>query len=222
MKKLLKKLMCIAAAAGALSLYRTEQSLEALEQGVIRLHILAASDSLADQTRKLRVRDALLDVSADWFAHCETAEECLAVLTERLPQIERTAAEVLKADGCADAVCAKLEKTDFPPRRYGSMTLPAGRYQALRVQIGTGCGQNWWCVMFPALCLPSALSAETEHGVLAEALPEDALAVALRPEQFEIRLKCVDVCRSVAEWVRRRFSDGASETTGQKNSLPKQ
>ena len=206
MKTILKLAALLAVTAGAVNLRQTAKTLETLEHGVIRLHILADSDSLEDQTEKLLVRDALLGASAGWFDRCADAEDCLAVLEQRLPEIERTAAEALRGNGSSDTVSASLGVTAFPARTYGSVTLPAGRYQSLTVQIGAGEGQNWWCVMYPALCLPAALPADRQHTLLSGALPEDAVGMMQEPERYEIRLKCVDVCRSVAAWVTDRLA----------------
>lgn len=204
MKTILKLMTVLLAVWGILSLRQTAQTLGALEQGIIRLHILADSDTIESQTNKLMVRDALLEASAGWFDGCADADDCLAVLKQKLPQIERTASETLRGNGSRDTVTAALETTAFPARKYGRITLPAGRYRALTVRIGRGEGQNWWCVMYPALCLPAA-SGEAEPGLLAETLPEAVCDMTEAPERYEIRLKCVDVCRSVADWIQRKF-----------------
>ncbi|MBQ9348366.1 MAG: stage II sporulation protein R [Oscillibacter sp.] len=140
---------------------------ERLAGQVVRLHVLAASDSRLDQARKLRVRDAVLSYTEDCLRDAGSRDEAAALLRRRLPEIEQAAASVLAAEGCADAVRAELAETDFPTRVYeggtdsggaypdggdGGFSLPAGRYLALRIVIGPGTGRNWWCVVFPPLC----------------------------------------------------------------------
>lgn len=218
MKRFLKLLAVLALLTAALNLHRTERTLRTLEQGVIRLHILADSDSLEDQTKKLRVRDALLEASSEWLTGCEGAGECYAVLTEKLPRIEQTAAAVLREDGCSDGVRATLGTAEFPARRYGRVTLPAGRYRSLTVQIGSGEGQNWWCVMYPGLCLPAAGEAQLRE--LAEELPAEACEMAEEPERYEIRLKCIEVLRAIGEWVEEKCGTQAPHRPVTPDSCP--
>ena len=123
---------------------------------VLRLHILANSDSPADQALKLEVRDAVLEETGDLFSSAATLEEARALAEENLPAIEETAREVLAENGCSDPVHGEITQMYFSTRTYGEETLPAGEYTALRLTIGEAKGQNWWCVMFPPLCLPAA------------------------------------------------------------------
>ena len=198
MRKLLCKLIILLLAAGCIQLYRTEQALSALEEGIIRLHITADSDSLADQTQKLMIRDAVLAHAADW----DTANDCLTALERALPEIERISTETLRQAGSAAAVSAEITEEDFPARQYGAVTLPAGRYRALRITVGSGAGQNWWCVMYPGMCLAAA----QEQTVLSEHFDAESVSLVTEPAQYEIRLKCVDLLRAVWKKVRPLFS----------------
>ncbi|MDO4740858.1 MAG: stage II sporulation protein R [Eubacteriales bacterium] len=119
---------------------------------IIRLHVLARSDSEQDQAQKLVVRDAVLGQAQELLRGCEDAAQAYATLDEQLSQIEKTARQ---AAGSAD-VCAKLGTEHYPDRDYGSFTLPEGDYLSLRVEIGPAQGQNWWCVVYPSLCMPGA------------------------------------------------------------------
>ena len=123
---------------------------------VLRLHVLANSDSQADQALKLKVRDRILQVSSGWMSAAKTREEAEAAAQAHLPQLQKEAEAVLRENGSQYTVRVTLEDTYFPTRQYETVTLPAGVYRALRVVIGKGAGHNWWCVLFPALCLPSA------------------------------------------------------------------
>jgi stage II sporulation protein R len=145
-------LVALLVTAAAFSL-RVSMEQRRLAEKLIRLHVVAASDDAADQARKLRVRDALLPQIAVLTAGCADAEEAEAALRAGLPALERTAAETL---GTGEAAAASLTEEAFPRRDYESFSLPAGTYRALRVTLGAGQGHNWWCVAFPALCLPAA------------------------------------------------------------------
>ena len=96
---------------------------------------------------------------------------------------------------------SEFAETEFPPRTYGSYTLPAGQYQSLILTLGAGEGQNWWCLMYPALCIPSAAASETA------ALPEESESLAREPQRYEIRLKCVDLCRAAGRWLGQRLEE---------------
>lgn len=133
------------------------RKLDELRGSVLRLHILANSDSERDQQLKLRVRDELL--KSGIFGGASDLAEAEAVASEKIKDIERMAERVLRRSGCTDEVTAELADTDFDERTYGDITMPAGRYKALRIKIGKAEGHNWWCVMYPPLCLPAACEA---------------------------------------------------------------
>lgn len=153
---------------GALAL-QTEQE---LSDKVVRLHVLANSDSEEDQALKLKVRDRILAYTEPLLESAEGRLEAEGLLRGQLLELERIAGEEIAANGYGYAVSVRLEDTMFPTREYEGFTLPAGKYLALRVVIGEGAGQNWWCVVFPPLC--AAASAE---------VPQEALAAGLTPSQ---------------------------------------
>ena len=125
---------------------------QALADRVVRLHILANSDSEADQALKLQVRDVILDRATDILKASEDRDEAETVLQAALPELEALAADKIRAEGWDYDVTAQLTDARFPTREYDSFTLPAGDYLALRIVIGAGAGHNWWCVVFPPLC----------------------------------------------------------------------
>lgn len=131
-----------------------------VRQEVLRLHILAASDQPQDQANKLLVRDALLDQLGTRLGSAHDTQEALDLAEASLDQVEAIARQTLDAAGCSDPVRAQRVRMHFDTRVYDNATLPAGEYEALRVVIGPGQGQNWWCVMFPPLCIPAAARAE--------------------------------------------------------------
>lgn len=130
-----------------------------VREEVLRLHILANSDSTADQTLKLQVRDAVTAAAANWAADSPAAARMQAQAA--LPQLQAVAQDTLRQAGCEDAVQVELTQMYFTTRQYGNITLPAGMYDAVRVTIGTGKGQNWWCVMYPPLCVGGATERDT-------------------------------------------------------------
>ncbi len=167
-----------------------EQSQNALAEQVIRLHVLANSDSQEDQALKLRVRDEILTA-------VDTLEdESLTAFAEdaqaQLPALEQIAERVLRAEGCADSVAVSLENTWFPTRHYPNFSLPAGEYRALRVCIGEAKGQNWWCVAFPPLC--SAVTQEEVTDLSQEAgLTDQSVFLMLEDSApYVIRFQAVE------------------------------
>lgn len=129
-----------------------------IRQETLRLHILANSDSPEDQELKLQVRDALLAQWGELFTQPKTRQEARDLAKELLPQMEETAREVIREKGYQYPVRAYLTRMDFTTRTYPGFALPAGEYEAIRVEIGSAQGQNWWCVMFPPMCVPAAQS----------------------------------------------------------------
>lgn len=154
--------------SGALAL----QTGQELSDRVVRLHVLANSDSEEDQALKLKVRDRLLAYTEPLLEGSADRRGAEALLRGQLLELERIAREEIRANGYSYDVTVRLEDTVFPTREYEGFTLPAGKYLALRVLIGEGAGRNWWCVVFPPLC--AAASAD---------VPETALAAGLSPAQ---------------------------------------
>lgn len=137
-----------------------------LASQVIRLHVLANSDSEEEQALKLEVRDRVLETTSALLAG-ETEPQAAAVLLDQhLEDIAQTAAQEISAQGHDDRVEVRLEQTWFPTRQYQGISLPAGNYLALRVLIGAAEGHNWWCVVFPNLCLPAVSERALEASTL--------------------------------------------------------
>ena len=137
-----------------------------LASQVIRLHVLANSDSEEDQALKLGVRDRVLETTSALLAG-ETEPQAAAILLDQhLDDIAQTAAQEISAQGHDDRVEVRLEQTWFPTRQYQGISLPAGNYLALRVLIGAAEGHNWWCVVFPNLCLPAVSERALEASTL--------------------------------------------------------
>lgn len=124
---------------------------------VLRLHIPANSDSDEDQGVKLALRDALLERFGGELSECGDLKSASALAEEKIPEIERFANEFLSERGFSYGARAEVVEMYFTTREYERLILPAGQYTALRVTLGSGEGHNWWCVIFPQLCLPAAV-----------------------------------------------------------------
>lgn len=159
---------------------------------VLRLHILANSDSEEDQALKLRVRDAVLNESGYIFEGVTNVRQARREAKKELNTMQRVAQKTVLESGYTYPVTVSLEKCFFETRYYESFTLPAGEYEALRIVIGKGEGHNWWCVMFPQLCLASC--AEIED---AKSLSEEEKQLISSSPQFEIRFKCVEIYEKI-------------------------
>lgn len=129
---------------------------EALADSVIRFHVIANSDSEADQALKLAVRDRVLDQAEDLYPEGATLEEARRALEGHLNALAAAGRAVVEKEGYDYPVTAQLTRCWFPTKEYDQFALPAGEYTALRIVIGKGEGQNWWCVAFPPLCLGAA------------------------------------------------------------------
>lgn len=130
---------------------------EELAEKVLRLHILANSDGAADQEVKLVVRDAVLAYLTEPVSQCETKEQVKTIIGTHLPQIVQVANDALADADFAYTADAKLTTAEFPLKVYGDIFLPAGTYETLQITLGQADGQNWWCLIFPSLCLTDTL-----------------------------------------------------------------
>ena len=162
----------------------------AVYDSVIRLHVLANSDSEADQTLKLLVRDAVLGEAQMLLEGTKTREEAEAVLAQNLGGIEHAATACLRQNGSEDRVSVTLGEEKYPTRVYENLAFPSGEYLSLRVCIGQARGQNWWCVLFPPLCLSAATTkAEAEEVFLSAGLSEQQYRIITDSESTKYKLR---------------------------------
>lgn len=131
---------------------------EDLENSVFRLHVIANSDSKEDQNLKYIVRDKLLQYMNSYLSNTSTKEDAIKIANEHLDEFKQVAINTIKEQGYSYNVNVKVGNFEFPTKTYGDISLPAGFYDALRVEIGEAKGQNWWCVMFPPLCFVDVTS----------------------------------------------------------------
>ena len=158
---------------------------------VLRLHVLANSDSEDDQALKLSVRDAILADTAHLFADCKSRDEASAVVSENLPLLQMSAERAISEAGYSYPVRIELGEEEYPTRNYESACFPAGEYLSLRVLIGEGEGQNWWCVLFPPLCVSAASESD---GSVEVGLYGDQYAIVTETEdiKYKIRFKLLE------------------------------
>ena len=171
-----------------------------LADRVVRLHVLANSDSEEDQALKLLVRDAVLERATALLERTESRAEAETLLRESLPELETIGEETVRANGYSYDVAAELEDTSFPTKDYDGFSLPAGEYLALRILIGAGAGQNWWCVVFPPLC--TAASADVPETALAAGLTEDQVSLMTEEDSgYVLKFKAVEWWEQLREWL---------------------
>ena len=178
--------LCICLAAGLWAEGRQAR----LAANLVRLHVLAVSDAAEEQAVKLRVRDAVLHYLAPKLRDAADAEAAGAVLARELPGI-RAAAE---AAAGGRPVTVTLGEERYPTREYAGFTLPAGRYRSLRVVLGEGQGHNWWCIVFPPVCLPAA-----QKEALRPAMNPEDYALITREEGWQIRFRILELWGELTE-----------------------
>ena len=165
-----------------------------LASQVIRLHVLANSDSEEDQALKLEVRDRVLETTSALLAGETEPQAAAVLLNQHLDDIAQTAAQEISAQGHDDRVEVRLEQTWFPTRQYQGISLPAGNYLALRVHIGAAEGHNWWCVVFPNLCLPAV----SERALEASTLTPGQISLLQEEEtSYVFRFKALELWQSL-------------------------
>lgn len=173
---------------------------EDISDNVLRLHILANSDSEEDQALKLKVRDAILKSGESIFSGAENAKEAERKILAGSDELLKVAESVIKEEGYDYDVSFEITDDSFPTRTYGDITLPSGEYRAVRLVIGEGEGKNWWCIMFPALCLPGA--SETS---LDAVLSEDEIELVESNPEIDVRFKIAEVFENLRVKTRELF-----------------
>ena len=164
------------------------QTSERISDDVFRLHILANSDDENDQALKLKVRDAVLEKGQSIFTDCSSLDEIISSCENHIDLFEEIAEKCIQENGYNYSVNAYVDKEYFNTRKYEEITLPSGIYSALKIEIGEAKGHNWWCVMFPAICL-SAVSDREMNNIL----DDEEIELINSDTKFEIRFKIVDL-----------------------------
>lgn len=189
-KNKLKISVCISLIISILfSIYSFAKTSDKIRGQVLRLHVIANSDSDADQALKLAVRDTVLEEGEEIFDGSVNVENAVEKITPKLKQIEETAERVVKENGFDYNVTATIKTEYFTTRTYENVTLPAGKYLALRIVIGEGSGHNWWCVMFPPMCLPAA----EKKDALETVLNDEEIKLVEKNPKYEMRFKIIEI-----------------------------
>ena len=162
-----------------------------LNESLIRLHIVADSDEVKSQQLKIRVRDGIVESLRNSMAEFEDVEEARAYLREHLPDLESLANRILQEFGADLTAKVSLSRETFPKKSYDTFTLPAGVYEALRIVIGEGKGENWWCVVFPQFCLPTS-SEEFQTAAVNAGFTDELTAALSDNEVAELRFLFLD------------------------------
>ena len=200
MRKIAKLISTLMLLVAAFYLGTVASDRQALSQNLIRLHVVADSNSAEDQAIKLQVRDAItakLETVMDELPDLETAK---AYLEAHLPELEQIANDALKAAGNGCQAVVTLAKEAFPTREYDTFTLPAGIYESLRVTIGSGDGKNWWCVVFPSLCA-SATTDGFEDTAVGAGFSDRVAGTLTGKQEYKVRFFLLDCFGWVENWI---------------------
>ena len=168
------------------------KTLYSFENEVLRMHILANSDSQEDQQLKIRVRDELLKNSEEIFGECENLQQMKETAEENKELINKIAVDTIKKYGYNYTVNTEIANMEFDNRQYGNITMPAGNYDTVRVTIGEAKGHNWWCVMYPPLCIPAAQEVSSDEEITKEYFDEKQVDILENPQDYQIKFKCIE------------------------------
>lgn len=167
---------------------------ETLKKNILRIHIIANSDSAADQSVKLKVRDAVVNYTGDIFSDCESIESAKDRANNDILNIERICKNTLAANDFSYDAKVKTGKTYFDTREYDTFTLPAGYYDSLIVTLGEGKGHNWWCVIYPSVCIGGSKEKLKNIGKDSD--------ICLNPKKYKIRFKTVEWYEKIKKKVK--------------------
>jgi len=171
-----------------LSFTKFDARCEEIKSGVVRLHILANSDSKYDQNLKLKVRDEIL--SLDIFSEAKTKEDVINISEDNMDYILKSAQSVLDNNNADYSVSGEITNCFFETRVYEDFTLPAGYYDALRIKIGKAEGKNWWCVLFPKLCIGACTDFST-------VISNESEEIINNPQNYKVKFKVVEVIEKI-------------------------
>ena len=168
------------------------QQCDSIRGKMLRMHVIANSDSEEDQSLKLEVRDAVLSAGKEIFDGSITSKEAIEKISPHIDMLEQTALKVIKDNGFDYNVKITLQKEYFNTRAYDDLTFPAGQYTALKVVLGEGKGKNWWCVMFPPLCVPAADGIEANKNTT-DYLSENGEKIINSGDKYIVKFKLLEL-----------------------------
>lgn len=187
---------------GSIIIINAVNTTHSIANKIVRFHVVANSDSIEDQLLKQRVRDEVIENIRPFIDKCESVEETKSILKDMLPNIKEISLETIQKYGKDYKVYVAFDKANFPTKSYGDVIFPSGEYEACRIIIGEGKGENWWCVMYPPLCYLDAASGvvpiEGKEKLLEELNQEQYNLVTDHSKiNYEVRFKVVDMINSV-------------------------
>jgi len=166
---------------------------------VLRFHVRAVSDSDYDQEIKLKVRDAVLEYISCELDNCETYDEARAIVEAQIPSIKEVAEEVIRTNKYDCSVSVELTEEVFPRIDYGDAVMPAGKYNSLTITLGEGNGHNWWCVLFPTVCVRLAKADESDY-VAAGFTPEEYRIITGNSKGWRVRFRLLEILSDVFDF----------------------
>lgn len=191
--KIMFKSMCVGFVLTVIFSFLPFQTVcETLTQDVLRLHILANSDTNEDQELKFLVRDEITKECKELFSKAQSLEEAKEITLENLEALNKIATTVIKEQGKDYTVSVQLCEEYFNTRYYGSVTMPAGKYTALQIKIGKAKGENWWCVLYPSLCVGTS----TDYESFEENLTPQECSVVSSGNKYQFKFKIVETVTS--------------------------
>ena len=194
----------VLAAAFLYLLFAGEADASAVRDQVVRFHVVAKDNSQEAQALKLKVRDGVFALVEQLFAPCESREEALGVAEEQQEILQAEAERILLENGCHEPVTVEVGERFFPTKDYGSLSFPAGRYQALSIRIGEAKGENFWYVLYPALCVSPAVADEAGESEMIAVVGEEQTAFLKKsaPTQ-KIKFALVEWMEQLMEKLRK-------------------
>ena len=211
MKLILKSVICAFIFACVISMSGFYGVCDDIQNEVFRLHIIANSDSPEDQALKIKVRDEMLSYTSEIFKGCKNKAESINAANTYLEDIKSHAQQIVYENGYNYKVDAYVTNMSFNTRVYDNFTLPAGKYDALRIVIGNGEGKNWWCVMYPSLCVgaarknwwcvlyPALCIPSAQADDLGNVMNDSEQEIITNADRYEVKFK-------VVEWFESIFS----------------
>lgn len=181
-----------------LSFTSFDASCSEIKREVLRLHVLANSDSDEDQQLKLLVRQTVLEQSEDVFSGSKSKNEAMLSAKNNLSKIVNSAQKTVYENGYNYTITGEVSKSYFPQKEYDNFTLPAGYYDAVRIKIGKAEGKNWWCVLFPEVCLSASAN-------LGETLSSRSTDAVQNPQNYKVRFKVVELISAAREKINLWF-----------------
>lgn len=189
-KIIFTSVLCLVAFLFIWSVIPTAEECE-IYNSTIRLHVIANSNSDSDQSAKLKVRDAILEHVSEYES--ESKEQTLTMIASDKEAIETIARQTLEKEGISDTVSLEIGQESYPRRDYEGFSLPAGEYTSVRLVIGEGEGENWWCVLFPPLCTSQAIEYDDDAYVSAGLTKEQYYMITGESAEYEIKFKLLEI-----------------------------